>query len=246
MSTWSGQTLGSTVEWTLDDIGKPEKVVTIRLPYDPLAAVIALLELNYDMSTIYSLIRSEMQQELLQQSAGLEITTEHVEQARKVRTYFKNRMIFRRLQDQPISDFMRKLERILEYELSIDSDCIAVLVRMPEFYQQNVDTSEIFKRSVSMPGLIGHPITIDSPIKLEGKVVYSDKKPSVTTYYWRTKDDFLIAVNVGMGTALHAPWQFISQLENIAISGDFVVSTKAGYDFKLARPFGGRYELYNT
>lgn len=247
MTSFSGQTLGSGAVWDIETIDAQEKIERLRFPQDPLIDVVALYRLGLSYCDAYAYVKSERDIKPFAM-ANLETTAEDKNRAKKIRKLFKNKMIFRRLQGETISNFMIALERILEKEKTIDSDCIAVLVRMPDFYDENVATSNVFKRcnSIKENSVYPHqPFSVDCTVKFEDAIFHKDKNSVHTAYYWSTPEKHVLAFNVREGTQATAPWKFLATLGTIGIKGNFTVSTKAGFDFKLARPFGANYEIYN-
>lgn len=236
------QTLGEASIWHLDEVRKEPEVTRIKCDYDPIARAVCLRRQYLNPADIFEIIKTK---EVTFPYVEIEdVTKEDRKRAKEIRTLFKNRMIFRRLQGQEITPFMEKVERILEDERAVDSDCLAVLVRLPDFYEENVATSELFKQCKSIP-FSHRPFDFEGVVTLEGKIHHQDRISHHTTYYWKTQQGFLIAVNVKYGSREEPLWEFLAKLGTIGIRGEFPVSTKAGYDLRLARPYRGNYEIYH-
>lgn len=222
-------------DWIEVDVFSRKKRPVEYLDFDDdtLALVCGCLRVGQDLPQTFATV-----EQVGKRQVGLKgvINSNDREQADKIRSYFKNRIITRRLKNQFISEWMKKAEAVLETPKTLREDYISLLVKLPEFYRENTEREAIFKQHISMPKPENTKSSItelNSLVCFAGSVERNSKNQKHVTFYFATEDNYLVAVDVERSDMGYKLWNWFSynqqpfrlKCESVA------VRHHPGYDF---------------
>lgn len=236
-------------DWIEEDIfsGKKRPVEYLDFEDDDLALVCGCLRTGQDLVQTYTTVEQTGKRQL--EIKGV-INSEDRELADKIRSYFKNRIITRRLKNQFISEWMKKAEAVLETPKTLREDHISLLVKLPEFYRENTEREAIFKQHKSMPKPVNTKTSIvelNSLVHFAGSVERNSKNQKHVTFYFSTEDDYLVAVDVERSDMGYKLWNWLSHSgQSFRLKSESVkVAHHPGYDF-YQMTLNPNYEIENV
>jgi hypothetical protein len=164
-------------------------------------------------------------------------------QADNIRRFFKNKIFLRRLKNYHISDYMKEMELVLESGQSVRSDRLPILVKLPAFYSESVETEALFKEYESLTSDRGLYESNDvwTFVKEISKYNRHDKSAN---YYFTNHYKQLLKVSVPFKEMGRSAWNYISSKEKIGIKGTLNKLRVRGYDFCLYQ-LTNSYELFD-
>lgn len=236
-------------DWLEEEIfsGEKRKVECFNFTDDTLALVCGCLRTGHDLVQTFTTVEQVGKKQI---SIKDVINSEDRELANKIRSYFKNRIITRRLKNQYISKWMEKTEAVLETPNELREDYISLLVKLPDFYQENTEREAIFKKHVSMSKPVNTKISIvelNSLVSFAGSVERSSKSEKHVTFYFSTEDNHLVAVDVERSNIGYKLWNWLAHSnQSFRLKSESVqVTTHPGYEFYHIK-LNPNYEIENT
>lgn len=216
-----------------------KKKVVFEFAEDPLYAVLAWIEKGYGLSDIHNALSK-----IDDFNLPLTVTDQHKEEAERIRQYFRNRLIMRRLKSQHISPFMESLDKILESPTRLESDAVKILVKLPDFYKEGIETDDLFKQFKSAEESRKSIISGNFEIEYVRTIVRKDKGGVRNRRYFKTENNNLLLVENSVKTPDDKLWNYIiSQNKKIGVKGSLQAMPQPGYDFVILREHF--IELYN-
>lgn len=239
----------NTNDWIEEEVfsGKKRPVEYLDFDDDNLALVCGCLRVGQDLPQTFTTVERTGKQQIKLKGV---INSSDREQADKIRSYFKNRIITRRLKNQFISEWMKKAESVLETPKTLREDHVSLLVKLPEFYRENTEREAIFKQHISMskPANTNSSLTdLDSIVCFAGSVERNSKNEKHVTFYFSTEDDYLVAVDVEKSDMGYKLWNWLAHSsQSFRLKSESVrVAQRPGYDFYHMR-LNPNYEIENT
>jgi hypothetical protein len=163
--------------------------------------------------------------------------------ADKIRSHFINTILLRRIKDMHISQFMTNLEEALDIATPINLEHIKMLVKLPSFYDEFLQTEAIFKGRKSLPeDQYGELIIVDEILTLAGTVKRASKHEKEKRFYFATQDNAILSVFVKNSTQTQPLWNYMSKKDKFRITGQAIVSSQPGYDTVFYK-LGYEYEI---
>lgn len=214
---------------------------------DTLALVCGCLRVGQDLSQTFTTVEQTGKRQI-ELKGG--ISSNDREQADKIRSYFKNRIITCRLKNQFISEWMKKAEAVLETPKTLREDHISLLVKLPEFYRENTEREAVFKQHKSMPmpeNKKTNVVELNSLVRFAGSVERKSKSQKHVTFYFATEDDYLVAADVERSDMGYKLWNWFSRnSQPFRLKCDSTaVSHHPGYEFYHMR-LNPNYEIENA
>jgi len=218
-----------------DFSGKTRPVEYLDFDDDSLALVCGCLRVGKDLCQTFTTVQ-ELGKRRAEITAISVIRPEDRAQAEKIRRYFKNRIVVRRLKNRHISSWMTKAEAVLETPKTIREDHVSLLVKLPDFYRENAKREAIFKRYKSMPepfNAYTATTELDSVVRFAGSVERNSKTQKHVTFYFSTEDDYLVAADVEKNDMGYGLWRWLSSTDKpFRIKSELVsIMHYPGYDF---------------
>lgn len=167
-----------------------------------------------------------------------------IEESQRIRRYFKNRMLTRRVKNLWMSKYMDALESELEHQNQVTYENIKILIKLPSFYKEGVATEAIFKDYKSIDSTYAY-IEFEDLFTHVGTVERFAKNEYRNRYYFANSKKNLLLYEVVLGSDEESLLKFIlSQNKVIGIKGNSRIHHQPGYeDFKLHQKV--RYEFFN-
>lgn len=222
--------------------------VELSFDYDPLAFAISALDCNrYLFTDIHSFLTNEDPSIFGNASIkDLAVTDSAVQHSKKIKKYYKNRLLMRRLKGLYISDYMKSLEELVESTNTIKKSQVKILVKLPEFYKENTETDAIFENCQSIKTAHATITEFDDVFKFVGSVERNAKNDKATRYYFANdKNNFLLYNARNTDKSKHLMDYIIQQDRPIRINGFSSLKPQPGYeDFYIYQE--GNFKFFNV
>jgi hypothetical protein len=216
------------------------KTVLIEFNEDPLALVIDLMAQSVPLYEIHTILSSDNENTSLRKIKFASDTSR--EQAKKIRSYFQNRLVMRRLKNLHISEYMQKLEDLLSHDNRLPESHISVLLKLPDFYRENTETEQLFKQYKSNKSS-EKSVFLDEKFTYVSSVVRNSKSKNCIRHYFKDDKNHLLMHSVDTGSESKALWDYlIKQNKPIGFKGAAGISSQIGYEFRLYQ--GNFYEFF--
>jgi hypothetical protein len=225
-------------EWdTNASIEKPK--VYLKFDDDPLALVIAMQRSGEDLPSIMNTLTDIGKRRTT--IATLTVTAEDRAMAEVIYKHFRNKILMRRIKNQNLSKFMQAVDEVVEDRHKIEVDSLAPLIKLPDFYREDIDTAAIFNAHTSVPGSLRKEL--DCVIKYVGTVERSTQRFKGEFQYWATPSNHLVQVQLEKSNLASAGWRYIAQEGTVRIRTQHpFVTTIRGYDMNVVK-LTANYEI---
>lgn len=160
-----------------------------------------------------------------------------------IRKYFTNKLLLRRLKSSHISDYMKDMEIVLEDSRTVRSDRLPILVKLPTFYKESIETDSMLKEYCSLNNDRGlyHSDDVWTFVK---KIDRCSKNEKTANFYFSNSSNNLLKVSVPFKDMGISTWNYISNKKEIGIKGTLPKMRVRGYDFCLYS-LSNSYELFD-
>lgn len=172
------------------------------------------------------------------------IMPEDVMAATTIRRHYKNKYMMNRLRDKPLGKFERTLDKMLEDDKFLDQENIRILVKLPEFYEFEMQTEEIFAKHQSVQKPRNRSHELDGIFKFAGSVSKNTLKKKYTAFYWTAPDNTLAVITVDHLSKGLDCWRYVAEQGEVGIRAKASLGTMTGGDF-LVYQLGNKYELFD-
>lgn len=217
------------------------KVIVFKT--DPLYYVCSKLRQNVDIPSIYEVIDQIFKNKENESVLSENILPEDILEANTIRRYFKNKVMMKHLKNKPIGKFERELEIMFEDEKFLCEDHIKILVKLPQFYNYETQTVDIFNQHSSLQKARGSYL-VDSTYKFVGSTQKNTTRKKYKAFYWAAPDKTLLTVTTDIQEKALSCWEYLAEKGEIGIRGNASVGTMIGGDFYVYQ-LGKTYELYD-
>lgn len=221
-----------SIDWTEDIFKTDFKVEEVKytdFDADPFPSVCQLYDKNRDGSSIFDYITTNDLSKIV-------VSVDYIEKAETIKSYFKNKILLRRLKGEHVSEWMKEVEILLENPLKVKTKSIRILVTLPRFYKENLILDELTSNHTSLE--VGNIYTLENSYTCEfvTKVHRNSNQSNHYDFYWKTKDNNLVRVRCKPNEYSYSAWEFLSTLKKIKITGIFGHSKIQGYNFSVIIP----------
>jgi len=164
-----------------------------------------------------------------------------IEQGEEIRKHFQNKLTILTLKGLHITDYQKALYELLENSLEFDETMVRILCKLPEFYQEDIDTKAIVEQGKSFevendPYHAGGRLeSYDNEIlEFVGSVSDSKRRGKLRHYYWKDTRGRLVVASPRVAPTGAIPWEFVVQFPKIKASGVVHIHKLRGYDTFVA------------
>ena len=165
------------------------------------------------------------------------------ELATTIRRYFRNKIMLNRLKDEYISEYIDKLDDILNEPFKISEDKLNVLVTIPRIYFDNINIEAIMNSAKSVADRRGSDYNSNEPWTFIKKLERNSKSHSSYNYFFKNKDNHVLNLVVPKSQNHVGAWDYIVKQGTINIRGLMITEKVKGYDFHMYKLLSG-YEIY--
>jgi hypothetical protein len=168
------------------------------------------------------------------------ITDQDCELAEKIRRYFQNTFMLRRLQNRFMSPWMESVEKVLSSTKQVSYDNLKVAVKLPIHYEENLIVDEVVKSHQSLPESKNNKLeSVDKSVRFVKHYKKNTIRNRSDVFFFEDSKNRLIKVEVKNGDVSLPLWKhFVQTSETIKIKGQLKVKKQPGHLFSL-------YELTN-
>lgn len=218
------------------------------MPVDPLALV-----LHWRANTNYKnnprLVNKEIYEALEYRDGGSEknypeVDQVVIDQAEVINRHFRNKLLMTGLRGQDLSTFRVALMDHLEHPLKLANKHIKILLRLPDFYQEDVVMHDLELKYKCVE--IVHGFMLESVIEHVATVDRVVSKYPHKRHYFKTTDNNLVCFNTEESHAVQPMMNYIINSKNpVTFRGSVYTHRLKGYtNFNYYIPGGNNYELY--
>ena len=220
------------------ELEKPKEY--LNFDSDPLALVIAMQRAGKDLPSIMETVR-QIGKRKNPLSIHEAVIAEDRAMAGTIYKHFRNKILMRRLKNQNLSKFMQAVDEVVENKHKIEVDSLAPLIKLPDFYREDIDTTAIFNAHNSIPGSLRKEL--DCVIKYVGTVERNTQRFKGEFQYWATPNNHLVQVQLEKSNPASAGWRYIAQEGTVRIRTQHPVVMKIrGYDMNVVK-LTANYEI---
>jgi hypothetical protein len=232
----------NTVRIDLDDwmdvsnqpVEKPDPPIAYQ--FDPLAFTLSAIAKNKHLSEIHTLLLTADVDDFSKEyyDREREPIVDNIDQYQKssdaIRRFFKNRLLMRRLKNQPISGFMTNLEEVLENPQQLKQSQVAILIKLPDFYREDQETEKLFKQYQSVSGSMRQEF-VDETFEYVTKIERNSSKDRALRYYFANQKQELLMISFKQNDRSNNLIDYIiRQNQPVIIRGSCMVRPQSGYD----------------
>lgn len=241
VSAWpeDEETFSEWVDASKNQKDKP-KEEKLEYPFDIMEYIVDGIEDGQSLTAIHEKIVQFQTSEEINKRSVFSFNDNVVNKSNKIKSYFKNRMIMRRLKNRHMSAFMQGLEEILETPQAIKPSHVKIAVKLPDFYREGTETEAIFKESVSLLQKASWS-EIDDTFTFAGSVNRHSKNKNSVRHYFKNSDGNLLMIECINGSGEHRLLEFlVNSIPSVLIRGNAKVMPQPGYeDFLIYQEFEG-------
>ena len=218
------------------------------MPVDPLALV-----LHWRGETTYKnnpkLLNKEIYEALEYKDGVSEknypvVDQRYIDQAEKINRHFRNKLLMTGLKGQDLSSFRVALMDHLENPLNLANKHIKILLRLPDFYQEDIFMQDLQDKynSVDFHG----SETLDIDVDYVGSIDRVVSRLPHVRHYFKTPDNNLLCFIVSDENALKPLVKLITHPDRtMKFRGHAVVQHTKGYpNFRFYMIGNNNYEFY--
>lgn len=184
---------------------------------DPLYIVCSQKRLHPDVD-LQDILRSFVRDPNELEKYQSQITPEDMMESKEIRNYYRNQLMIKSLKDETLSDHLKILQTIIENDKALNREMIPILVKLPNTYNEDLKTAEIFKLA-SNPPKPKKRIAINQHLAYIGTVRREGNNQDYDSFYFLDDSQVLFTTNVNVNTTAHAVWKFIAGLGKVQVSG---------------------------
>lgn len=168
----------------------------------------------------------------------VEIEQQYRDLANTIRDYFSKKHMMRALTGEFISEWMQKVNLIIDRPRSYTFDLLKVVSTLPRFYKTNIELESMMKTAWSVPtdsvnnDYVATGFTTTATF--EKKIASKTKNVDEIMYYWKTEDKYLVRARVSKNDPSNCAWEALSKMPSIKIKFNKPYYKKlAGYNFNV-------------
>ena len=219
----------------VDSVKQEKPTRYVEYDVDPLAYVVKWIESGTLMHDIHTWLEFN--------TLGPDsFNEEHLKKANEIRNFFKNSIILRRLKGEFISSFMDIVDELNENIYKVNVEHIKVLIKLPDFYRESVETRDLFAQYVSLDSIQTQTLDLDDVWTFVKKIKRNSKNENVWRYYFTNSKKNLLSVVVKSGIDSCVFLEYIASQGPVGIKGLGFHARQQGWDFWFYRM--SNYELY--
>jgi hypothetical protein len=166
----------------------------IQFQFDPLAFVLHCIENSMPLTDVHTMLSDQSNYE--DHCKNVVIGNSNCKnKSEQIQKYYKNRLLLRRIKGHKFSDYNNNLEEMLENIRSIKKSQISILTKLPNFYNEDIATTELLNRYKSLPEDTNYQsANINDVFTYAGKIQRSSKASNIIRYYFANKNNELLII----------------------------------------------------
>lgn len=172
-----------------------------------------------------------------------EVEQQYIDQAEVINRHFRNKFLMIGLHGHDISPFRVALMDHLENPLNLVNKHIKILLRLPDFYQEDIVMNEL---SVKYGSVEIGSVELDSVIQHVATVHRVVSRNPTQRHYFKTADDKLLCIQVEVNNTLLPIINYIIKSKQpVSFRGTVYGNHIKGYSsFNYYMTGNNKYELY--
>jgi len=221
----------------------PKEKTYTTFGYDVLAWVVHCIDTGIEYHDIYNRLKNFPVGDDLRPTPVLTLSTD-IAKAEKIRTYFKNKHMLRMLKGEHISEFMSAVDEIISSPFSLCDDHYKIIVKLPTFYEENIQTEQLYKNYNSL-STTSKAVTKKDIWTFVTKIERNAKDAKNYTFYFKNLANNLLTVVVGKDEIGYGIWNYVAESNKpIGIHAHLKVHKKRGYGF-IMYGLQSKYDLFD-
>lgn len=210
---------------------KPKAYLDFNTP--PLALVIAMQKGGKDTHQIFDTligVGTAPRPILLEET----VSKQHQAEAAKIYNYFAFKHTMRRLKGEHISEFMLAVDDLCENRRRIDFDHVKVLVTLPRFYKENIETELLMSNHVSVDkeNAVDLLRSINETVVFVKCIERRASRGNYNFYYWKRSNNQLLRVRIEANHIGNVAWNYLASCGKIKIKAKHNYFARIqGYEF---------------
>jgi hypothetical protein len=238
-------------DWFKDaftQVGKSEpEDAEFDVNFDPIAFVLQGRDsLEFSVNRKYK--NKTMYETLARDSSSITVTDlKYATESEVIRKHFRNKIMMVSLRNHHVSPFRTALDEILLTPGVLKTSHIPILLRLPDFYQEDKDMETLIDNYTSSDKDINQPIVSrDETVKFVKKFTRYGRRRDVVKYFFKNSDNNLYVFKMETDNAYSNLMDFFANPEKeFGLRGSFVSHAETGYaGFNFYNNAGKNYEFY--
>lgn len=170
------------------------------------------------------------------------VAQEFIDQAEVINRHFRNKLLMAGLRGYPISAFRIALLDHLENPLNLVNKHIKILLRLPDFYQEDIAMQNLMLKYDTADGLTSLDTSIEYVTTVDRVVSNRPHK----RHYFKTNENNLICFHLEPDNVILPFMQYIvKEKRQVSFRGTVNMHNANGYpDFNFYMTGSNNYELY--
>jgi hypothetical protein len=232
----------------------PGHIDTLYFNRNPLTELIAMDLIGYKNPFKYECMVSDDSREGIYKDALFSPTIEEAIQIQdQVTKHYNNKFLMMRLKGIQATKWQQKVERFLKNPLELQGNSVKPVIKLYDFYKCDKKTEAILKDATSLfdsefrsDQVHFQDANISGVVDFAGKVDRHDTRGVTTTFYWKTKEGYLITKRVRKESESIPVWEFMAQQGKIKIEADCSIMRVSGYSHLVYVIQKDRYKVFNV
>jgi hypothetical protein len=236
-------------DWTKASVNKKtEEDPVFTYDFDPLALTLGLLDQDNHYTDIHTLLSSSNEVisnfQPLKYNNIFTLINDFQSKSETIQRYFKHRLLLRRLKNQYISKYMNALEDLLNNPCCLKLSNIKILLKLPEFYREGIETDNLFKNYQSIEPPFRQD-NVKDHFQFVGKISRHSSQENKLRYYFSNSNNNLLLIESVLGSNEQNLMDYmLRHSKSIIIEGCAYIKHQPGYeDFLIYQQ--GRFKYYD-
>lgn len=171
----------------------------------------------------------------------------YVVESETIRKHFRNKIMMVSLKNHHVSPFRTALDEVLTTPGVIKKSHIPILLRLPDFYQEDKEMESIFDNYISADS-DPHKLLLmrDEPVTFVKKFTRYGRRRDIVKYFFKNVDNNLYVFKMETDNSYSNLMDYFANSEKqFGLRGNFVSHAETGYaGFNFYNNAGKNYEFY--
>ncbi len=226
-----------------------EVAVEYDIDMDPIAYILERRS-GSDFASNRKYVNKAMYEELANEFFDKKvIDPKYNEQAKLIRDHYRKKIFMVTMKKQEVSSFREVVDEIILEPTRLKVSQIPVLLRLPDFYQEDLDMQDLldnYTSAKSGTSFFDMAVEFDGEVQFVKSVNRYGKRADRIRYYFKTEENSLICIVVDQANNLRNLMSyFADKNKTFRLRGPLISSKETGYqDFKFYYTCGSNYEIY--
>ena len=215
------------IEW--NEVESTEKKVhdpELEFDFDPLAFALAAKPENLHNCDIHNILETATEnlspETINQRDIIFSNIKSYQSQSDNIQRYYRNKILMRRLKGYHLTKFQESLEQLLNNLKKIKRSQLRILLKLDDFYQEDIATDRLFKDYDSIDG---KPITceLDDEFTFVTSIDRFTAKVKLNKYYFKNSKNNLLEIESKIGSNESNLMSYLIQQPSVIIRGTGVI-----------------------